>query len=383
MAASRATRLAPNPAFRAAESPRIPVARAYMPDLEAVTPYLRQIDEARWYSNYGPMVLSLEARLAARFSTPTAVATVSSGTQALTLALQALGAQHGGFCVLPSWTFVATAHAVVQAGLNPWFVDVDPETWMLDPEALRHLLWNAPGPVRAVVPVAAFGRLPDIKAWELFQGSTGIPVVLDAAAAFDGVDDAPFPTIVSLHATKILGVGEGGFVATRDQALAAMIRRRTNFGFLGNREAQVLATNAKLSEHAAALGLAGLDVWPMTRMRYMRTAQRLRIALVGAPEVIFQPGWGDRWISTTCVVGLPNGRADEIEAMLAAAGIETRRWWGQGCHRAAAFAGAAQTALPVTDVLSRSTIGLPFALDMTDEAITRIAAVLTRAVRGA
>jgi dTDP-4-amino-4,6-dideoxygalactose transaminase len=269
----------------------------------------------------------------------------------------------------------------VQAGLNPWFVDVDPETWMLDPEALRHLLWNAPGPVRAVVPVAAFGRMPDVKAWEGFQGATGIPVVLDAAAAFDGVDDAPFPTIVSLHATKILGVGEGGFVATRDEALAAMIRRRTNFGFLGNREAQVLATNAKLSEYAAALGLAGLDLWPMTRMRYMRAAQRLRIALIGAPEVVFQPGWGDKWISTTCVIGLPNGRADEIEKALAAAGIETRRWWGQGCHRAAAFAGAAQTALPVTDVLSRSTIGLPFALDMTDEAIVRIAAVLTEALR--
>jgi len=209
---------------------------------------------------------------------------------------------------------------------------------------------------------------------------TGIGVVLDAAAAFDGVDEAPFPTIVSLHATKILGVGEGGFVATQDQALAAMIRRRSNFGFQGSREAQVLATNAKLSEYAAALGLAGLDLWPTTRMRYMRAAQRLRIALIDAPEVVFQPGWGDRWISNTCVVGLPTGRADEIQAALATAGIETRRWWGQGCHRAAAFAGAAQTALPVTDILSRSTIGLPFALDITDEAITRIAAALVQAL---
>lgn len=388
MAASRATRLArdptaPDPMAPAAEVARIPVARAYMPALDAVAPYLRQIDDARWYSNYGPMVLSLEARLGARFSTPTAVATVSSATQALTLALQALGAQHGGFCVLPSWTFVATAHAVVQAGLHPWFVDVDPSTWMLDPDALRHLLWNAPGPVRAVVPVAAFGRMPDIPAWEQFQDATGIPVVLDAAAAFDSVDDAPFPTIVSLHATKILGVGEGGFVATRDRALAEMIRRRTNFGFLGNREAQVLATNAKLSEYAAALGLAGLDLWTTTRLRYMRAAQRLRIALLDAPDVIFQPGWGDQWISTTCVVGLPAGRADAVEAALAAAGIETRRWWGQGCHRAAAFAGAAQTALPVTDRLSRSTIGLPFALDMPDEAISRIAQGLTRALSDA
>jgi dTDP-4-amino-4,6-dideoxygalactose transaminase len=353
-----------------------------MPNADAILPYLRRIDQARWYSNYGPLVLDLEARLADRFTTPTTVATVSSGTLALTLALQALGARHGGYCVVPSWTFVATAHAVVQAGLNPWFVDVDPETWMLDPEALRQLLWNAPGPVQAVIPVAAFGRMPDLPSWDRFQAATGIPVVLDAAAAFDAVDDAPFPTIVSLHATKILGVGEGGFVATRDPALAAMIRRRTNFGFYGNREALVLATNAKLSEHAAALGLAGLDGWAATRMRYMLSAQRLRIALIGAPEIAFQPGWGAEWISTTCVVGVPDGRADAIEAALNAEGIETRRWWGQGCHRAAAFAGAARTALPVTDQLSRSTIGLPFALDMGEQAIARIADAVIRAVRG-
>ncbi len=387
MPASRASSLAPVPVPPAVSTPaatpaRIAVARAYMPDIDSVLPYLRRIDEARWYSNYGPMVEDLEARLSERFAAPTCVATVSSGTLALTLALQALGARHGGYCVVPSWTFVATAHAVVQAGLNPWFVDVDPETWMLDPEALRQLLWNAPGPVQAVIPVAAFGRVPDLEAWERFQSATGIPVVLDAAAAFDPLDDAPFPTIVSLHATKILGVGEGGFVATRDQALAEMIRRRTNFGFLGNREAQVLATNAKLSEYAAALGLAGLDRWAATRMRYMLAAQRLRIALIDTPQIVFQPGWGAEWISATCVVGLPNGRTDEVEASLNAERIDTRRWWGQGCHREAAFAGAARTALPVTDQLSRSTIGLPFALDMSDEAISRIAHVLTRAVRG-
>lgn len=385
MPASRAPSLAVakvRPAASSTAAPtRIAVARAYMPPTDSVLPYLRRIDEARWYTNYGPLVLDLEARLAERFNAPTCVATVSSGTLGLTLALQALGARHGGYCVVPSWTFVATAHAVVQAGLNPWFVDVDPETWMLDPEALRQLLWNAPGPVQAVIPVAAFGRTPDLEAWERFQSATGIPVVLDAAAAFDPLDDAPFPTIVSLHATKILGVGEGGFVATRDQALAAMIRRRTNFGFYGNREAQVLATNAKLSEYGAALGLAGLDSWATTRMRYMLTAQRLRIALIDAPEVVFQPGWGAEWISTTCVVGLPEGGTDEVEATLNLAGIETRRWWGHGCHREAAFAGAARTALPVTDQLSRSTIGLPFAIDMSDEAIARIAEVLTGAVR--
>ena len=378
---------APAPASGGSAVPApIAVACAYMPEIDKVLPYLNRIDEARWYTNFGPLLLSLEDRLAQRFTTPTKVATISSGTLGLTIALQALLARDGGLrpgdvCIMPSWTFVATAHAVIQAGLEPWFVDVDPETWMLDPEALTWLLKGAPGPVRAVVPVAAFGRLPDLTRWARFQDETGVSVLLDAAAAFDALTDTPVPAMVSLHATKILGVGEGGFIATRDQALATIIRRRTNFGFHGNREALVAATNAKLSEYAAALGHAALDHWPATRMRYMHSAQRLRIALIGTPEVVFQPGWGSDWISTTCVVGLPEGSAGHVEAALTSEGVGTRRWWGEGCHRAPAFADVARTALPVTERLARSTLGLPFAMDMGDQAIARIADVVVRAVR--
>jgi len=390
MPASRASNLVaakvPPAASPALAPARIAVARAYMPDSDSVLPYLRRIDEARWYSNYGPLLLGFEARLRKRFVDGAAIATVSSGTLALTITLQALtaGARDTiaeGYCILPSWTFVATAHAVAQAGLRPWFVDVDPHNGMLDPKAVLSLLKQAPGPVQAVIPVAAFGRMPDLDAWKQFEAETGLPVLLDAAAAFDALDDAPIPAMVSLHATKILGVGEGGFVVARDPALAAMIRKRANFGFQGDRTAREVATNAKLSEYAAALGHASLDHWPATRMRYMLSAQRLRIALIGAPEVQFQPGWGSDWISTTCIVGLPEGSADHVEAALAAQGVETRRWWGQGCHKAPAFAGAARTALPVTERLAKSTIGLPFALDLSEEAIGRVAEALIGAVR--
>jgi dTDP-4-amino-4,6-dideoxygalactose transaminase len=389
MSFNRAPRLTPAEAMPAptpAVETSIPVARPYMPEIEAALPYMRQIDEARWYTNFGPLLLSLEERLAERFAAPTKVSTVSSGTLGLTIALQSLLARDGGLrpgdiCILPSWTFVATAHAVIQAGLEPWFVDVDADTWMLDADALTWLLGDAPGAVRAVVPVAAFGRLPDLARWERFQQETGVAVLLDAAAAFDALSDAPIPTMVSLHATKILGVGEGGFVATRDADLAASIRERTNFGFRGNRDARVVATNAKLTEYAAALGHAGLDGWPGARLRYMHSAQRLRIALIGAPEVVFQPGWGSEWVSTTCVVALPDNSASRVEAALNAEGVGTRRWWGDGCHLAPAFANLARTALPVTERLARSTLGLPFALDMSDAAIERVASVLTRAVR--
>jgi dTDP-4-amino-4,6-dideoxygalactose transaminase len=352
-----------------------------MPTSEAILPYLRRIDAARWYSNFGPLSVEFEARLAQRFSGPTAVATVVNGTQALTVALQAMGVAGGGvapggLCAVPSWTFVATAHAVVAAGMTPWFVDVDPATAMMDPEALERALASAPGPVKAALPVAAFGRPIDMAAWTAFRDRTGVPVLIDAAAAFDTVTRAPLPTSFSLHATKLMGAGEGGFIACEDKDLVARFREITTYGFRGSRESLGVATNAKLSEYACAVGLASLDAWPATRLRYLRTAQRVRMALATHPELTFQAGWGVHWVSTTCIVGTVEGEAEALERRLTAAGVDTRRWWGMGCHRSPAFAAFPHTDMAATDRLARSTLGLPFYADMTADDIERLAAAL-------
>jgi len=359
---------------------QVAVARPSMPTADALAPYLTRMDEARWYSNFGPLLREFEQRLTDRFATPAFVATAANGTIALTLALQAMGAEAGGFCAMPSWTFVATAHAVAQAGLVPWFVDVDPATWMLDPERLEAELADAPGRIAAALPVAAFGHVPDLTAWARFRERTGIPVLLDAAAAFDALDQASVPAMVSLHATKPLGVGEGGFIVAAGEVLIGAIRELSSFGFRGSRESQRIATNAKLSEYAAAVGLAGLDAWPATRLRYGLAAQRLRIALTNQPDVVFQPGWGSDWVSSVCVVRLPDGAADAVEARLNAAGIDTRRWWGAGCHTSPAFAAAPRADLTATDILASSTLGLPFAADLSIDEISRVAEAVGAAV---
>lgn len=369
-------------AMQPARSPQpwiVPVARPHMPAASRILPYLERIDAARWYSNFGPLLLEFEARLADRFTEPSNIATVASGTLGLTLALKAMGAEPGTLCAMPSWTFVATAHAAVQAGLIPWFVDVDPQSWMLEADDLRAVLASAPGRVGAVIPVCAFGRIPDLAAWAAFTAETGLSVLLDAAAAFDALDEAPIPAMVSLHATKALGTGEGGFIVARDPALIERIRALTTFGFNGSRLSQVAATNAKLSEYAAATGLASLDGWTAARLRYMLTAQRLRMALLSAPAQ-FQPGWGVDWISSVCVVRLPDGVADRVEARLTAAGVDSRRWWGHGCHTSPAFQDLPRTGLPTTRVLAQSTIGLPFAMDLESDEIERVALALTEAL---
>jgi dTDP-4-amino-4,6-dideoxygalactose transaminase len=358
----------------------VAVARPRMPTASALLPYLQRIDEARWYSNFGPLLTELEQRIAGRFSSAAQVITVANATQALTLTLQAMNLKPGGYVVLPAWTFVATAHAVMQAGLKPWFVDVDPGTWMLDPATVLDLGPAETGEVAAVIPVCAFGAMPDIDRWLAFRETTGIPVLIDAAAAFDALSDARLPAVVSLHATKVLGLGEGGLLATDDAALAVRVRQLTTFGFYGSRDSAMPATNAKLSEYAAAVGLAALDDWPADRLRWMRTAQHLQIALINQPQVKFQPGWGRDWMTSVCTVGLPPGSAEQVALSLKEDGIDTRQWWGAGCHTSTAFSGCRHEALPVTDALASSTLGLPFFIDMDAPEIARVAAALDRAL---
>lgn len=358
----------------------VPVARPRLPSAEAIFPYLQRIDTARWYSNFGPLLSEFEARLAARFPAGAEVVTVANATQVLILTLKAMGLPAGGYVAIPAWTFVATAHAVIQAGLRPWFVDVDPDTWMMAPDAIESLPAAVRDDLVAVIPVCAFGALGDLGAWRRFREETGVPVLLDAAAAFDALRDADLPAVVSLHATKALGLGEGGFLVTDDHDLALSVRQLSTFGFQGSRESQVPATNAKLSEYAAAVGLAALDSWEADRLQFARAAQHLRISLIDQPKVRFQPGWGSEWVTSVCNVRVPDGSAPAVAAALQAEGVETRQWWGRGCHISPAFADCGRGDLRHTDRLGASVVGLPFAIDLSVPEIRRIAAALGRAL---
>jgi dTDP-4-amino-4,6-dideoxygalactose transaminase len=365
----------------AAPNVRVPIARPRLPTRAAITPYLDRIDGARWYANYGPLVTEFERRVAARLRGSASVVTVANGTVALTLALRAAGAQPGTLCLMPAWTFVASAHAAIEAGLTPYFVDVDPETWMLDPAATCAAIAGAPGPVGAIMPVAAFGRMPDLAAWRDLAEGTRLPVIVDGAAAFDALDSAPVPVTVSLHATKTVAAGEGGFVASDDHDFIGRVRALTAFGFRGDRISRMPAMNAKLSEYAAAVALASLDAWPADRARFAMTAQRLRAGLALTPQIAFQPGWGSRWVSSVCVVGTPPGAAAAMAKTLAAMEVETREWWGAGCHRQPAFEHCPRAPLPVTDALAAATLGLPYFIDLEEDASARIIESLHEALK--
>jgi dTDP-4-amino-4,6-dideoxygalactose transaminase len=358
----------------------IPIMRPMLPVAERLAIYLNKIDAARVYSNFGPLTASLEERIASHFRLPDgAVATVANGTLGLWLALLAQAARPGTLCVLPAWTFIASVQAAMMAGLTPFFVDVDARTWALEPAATRDAVSSAPAEVGAVMPVAPFGQPVDIAAWDDFRASTGLAVVIDAAAGFDSVTPGQTPTVVSLHATKVLGAGEGGFVIATDHSLIRTIRAKSNFGFQGTREARSSGGNAKLSEYHAAVGHASLDEWARARAQWMTAANAYRTRFSQSERVHFQQGFGQSWISSTCVVNLGEAAA-RVETELGRAQIATRRWWGDGAHAHTATRAFPRTPLPVTETLARTTISIPFFRDIESKQIGKIGTIVLAAL---
>jgi dTDP-4-amino-4,6-dideoxygalactose transaminase len=363
--------------------PAVPVARPRLAPIEAALSYLKRIDEARTYSNYGPLNALLEARLAARFGLPPgSVVTCANATVGLTLSLMAVRAE-GDYCVVPAWTFAATGHAVLAAGLTPYLVDVDPASGALTPELALAACAQAPGKVAAVLPVAPYGAPLDPIAWDRFEAMTGVPVVIDAAAGFDALKPGDAPAVVSLHATKVLGVGEGGFVVCRDEAKVAEVKKRSNFGFAGSRDASAVGTNGKLSEYAAAVGLAGLDLWPLLRAEYATVLGYYRAALKDAPGLRIAEGLGETWVASTFSVEAEEAAILSIEQRLADAGIATRRWWGAGLHSHTAFKDLSAAPLPVTERLAAQTLGLPCWPGLQPDALVWIVGIVRNALESA
>ncbi|MFT7460972.1 MAG: dTDP-4-amino-4,6-dideoxygalactose transaminase, partial [Planctomycetota bacterium] len=218
-----------------------------LPQTVDIIPYLQEIDKNRWYSNFGPLQRQFEnvlsGFLAEKYGHQLRVVTLSSATAVLELTLQAMKLRQGARILLPSLTFPATILAVLRCGYTPVLADVDADSWALHADyALKAAQTTA---IDAVLPVAAFGYPLPIASWESFQAESGIPVLIDAAGAL-GVQtiSAEVPVIFSLHATKPLGIGEGGALVTSNEGLADDVRQLSNFGF-GAGEIEQAGTNAK------------------------------------------------------------------------------------------------------------------------------------------
>jgi dTDP-4-amino-4,6-dideoxygalactose transaminase len=280
---------------------------------------------------------------------------------------------------MPSWTFAATPHAAVAAGMRPWFHDVDSRTWALNAQAVSETLARNSCPARAVVVVSPFGAPLDMSSWQSFQQKTGVPVVVDAAAGFDTVRASSVISVVSMYATKILAAGEGGFAVAPSPHMRDRLMSCCNFGFEGSRSAQRKAINAKMSEYHAAVALASLDGWPATRLRHLQITEWYRQAISRLPGVSLQPGYGEGWVTGTTNVLIESDSAERIARTMLGEGIESRMWWSHGCHVQPAFAGCSRGELPVTENLAARVLGLPHFLEMTKGDVEAVADALGKA----
>jgi len=358
----------------------IPVFRPALPKGAAIAPYIAEIDTRRHYTNRGPLVERLESRLAGLFGhREHAVRTTSSGTSAIEVALLAhagMARSERPLALIPSFTFAATALAAERCGYQPYFLDIEMDSWVLDPQRLaRHPVLARAG---VILPVAPFGLLPNMRALEDLQEATGIPVVLDAAAAFEAVlDDRTaisdhLPLTLSFHATKSFSSGEGGAVLWNDPKGQARVVQAANFGFHHSREARVPGTNAKLSEYHAAVGLAMLDDLAQRRADWARVSDLWR-AHARCRDLGGRLHLSPRLSSAYVLLETdhPEGTG-RTQAHLYAGLVETRRWYEGGLHVQPHFAGQGRDPMPVTESLSERLLGLPMAHDLAEEHIVFI-----------
>lgn len=367
----------------------IPLLIPNLPTAEEVLPCLHRIDQRHWYANFGPLVCEFEEKVLNLFRTSQGedslyVTTVSSGTTGLELALTVLDLPPNARILIPAFTFVATATAVVRCGFQPIFADVDKNSWILTPDIAREVLQQKS--FEAIIPVATFGCPQDVVAWESFYAETGVSVIIDAAGAFGNQNIGKnVLTVFSLHATKTFGVGEGGIVASGNQEYINIIRELSNFGINKSVDGirYLKGTNAKMSEYHAAVGLVVLQKWQDRQVHYQQLYQTyiskiqdfcLPIKLQCKPE---------DGIYATFQVILPEYCDNRLVANnLNAQGIETRFWYTPLVCDHAPFAACQNFGLTNSRRIVKSIIGLPFHLCLYKQEIFLICTQLARIIKG-
>ena len=359
---------------------KYPLRKSKLPRAEEIMPYLHVIDDRRRYSNFGPLSKEFERRLAAKFGIESEqLQLVSNATTGLYLALAALDVPKGSYCAVPSLTFPATVSAVLLAGLTPLFVDIDPDSLTISAKALLRAASNYD--IAAAVPVSFFGNPLSPTYWTDALSGSSIKVAFDAAWCFDNLEPSAIPSVVSLHATKVFGIGEGGFLSCLDRDVVQVVRRDSNFGMTSSRDIVSEGINGKMSEYSAAVGLAALDSWDDRRSNLLALQKGYASKLEDIDGLHVLPHCTEDHISGSMCVALDKPVTSLFLQALKAKSIDARYWWGRPCHTLSAFQNLKATNLEVTDDIASRVVNLPFYEGLSEEDVKYIAEVLFEALQ--
>jgi dTDP-4-amino-4,6-dideoxygalactose transaminase len=375
------------PAFRE----KLHVGRPNIGDRARLTERFNDILDRRWLTNAGPYVQEFERRLADFTGVRHCIA-MCNATIALEIAIRALGL--AGEVIIPSFTFIATAHALQWQEITPIFCDLDPETHNLDPRRVEELITPR---TTGIIGVHLWGRPCDVESLATIARRQGLALLFDAAHAFAcshrGQMIGAFgqAEVFSFHATKFFNAFEGGAITTNNDDLAARMRLMKNFGFAGYDNVVYIGTNGKMSEVSAAMGLTSLeslDAFLATnRGNYDHYRQELRnvpgvsvIAYDGAEKNNYQ------YVVLEVNESMAGLNRDELLKILWAENVFARRYFYPGCHRMEPYRSLYPEAglrLSATEALAERVLQLPTGTAISEADIATICQLLRLVIANA
>jgi dTDP-4-amino-4,6-dideoxygalactose transaminase len=323
----------------------------------------------------GPEVTKFEAGFAKFAGAKHAIA-VNTGTAALHAAIAAAGVKAGDEVILPSFTFVATAEAVVLAGGKPVFADIDPETYNLSPYAAEKSLTKK---TRAIVPVDLYGMSADMKPIQEIASKKGLAVVEDAAQAhglsYKSNPPGAFADAAcwSLYAAKNMGTGEGGVVTTNDDKVAEVTRMVRTHGEKTKYASEILGCNYRMTEIQAAIGTVQLSRLPKFLAKRRENAKQLTDILSKSQRLCLpqEPrGYKHSWYLYTVRLyrGEKNER-DKILDELHKKGIGAEAYYVNPVHQMPYYRTFGECHLPETEKAAAQVFSLPIHPGVTAEQV--------------
>ncbi len=323
--------------------PLLDVCRGNAPLKEEFVEVFSQIvDSGRFIG--GPHCQALEQAVAQKCETQFAVG-CASGSDALLLALMAVGVGAGDEVLLPSFTFFATASAVTRLGATPVFVDIDPESYNIDPVLIESLVTER---TKAIIPVHLFGQCCDMQGVMDVAKAHNIKVIEDCAQSLGATyNEKPSGTMgdigcFSFYPTKNLGgFGDGGMLTTNDAELADRLRLLANHGMRPRYYHQEIGINSRLDSLQAAvlnIKIKYLDQWGQQRRDNAMRYQKLMIECGLADEVVLPSSTsGCEHVWNQYTIRIPNGWRDNIRQQLGDLNIGTEIYYPIPCHQQVCF----------------------------------------------
>jgi dTDP-4-amino-4,6-dideoxygalactose transaminase len=364
------------------------VGRPNIGDRAVLLARINDLLDRSWLTNNGPFVQEFEQRIAAFIDVKHCIA-MCNATVALEIATRAL--ELHGEVIVPSFTFIATAHSLQWQEITPVFCDVDPRTHNLDPFKVEEMITPR---TTGIMGVHVWGRPCPVEALEEIAQRRGLKLMFDAAHAFGNscqgrmIGNFGQAEVFSFHATKFFNTFEGGAVVTNDDDLAEKLRLMTNFGFAGYDNVIYVGTNGKMSEVSAAMGLTSFESLERFMAANRRNYLAYRAGLKDIPGIQLI-AYNERECNNYQYIILEVDEEaagisrDELVQVLHAENVLARRYFYPGCHEMEPYRSYfphAGLLLPETDRLTKRVMSLPTGTAVGPEEIQIVCEIFRLAV---